>query len=135
MVRIQTAVLSRKGTSMSTPGLAPVLTAPKPPARSTTHQPRVTARLSGVLDGRDHVRIERTVARWCQVAPMVRHTGQAHLDLTDVTQLEPAGLDMLNAAYTRLNAAGWRFRVTPPIDLEPRLAFNGAAIRRELLWG
>jgi hypothetical protein len=127
--------------SMSDPGFAPVLTAPKRMPRISTRLPspapqaRVTARLSGVLDGRDRDRIEQTVARWCQVAPMVRDAGQAHLDLTDVTQLEPAGLDMLNAAYTRLNAAGWRFRVTPPINLEPRLAFNGAAIRGELLWG
>jgi hypothetical protein len=119
--------------------LASVLTAPKRLPRMSsarsTGQPGVTARLSGVLDGRDRGHVERTVARWCQVAPMVRHAGQAHLDLTEVTQLEPAGLDMLNAAYTRLSAAGWRFRVTPPMDLEPRLAFNGAAIRRELLWG
>jgi anti-anti-sigma regulatory factor len=122
--------------SMSDTGLAPVLTAPKRlPRMSTAPRPGVTARLTGVLDGRDRGRVEQTVARWCQVAPMVRHAGQAHLDLTEVTQLEPAGLDMLNAAYARLNAAGWRFRVTPPIDLEPRLAFNGAAIRRELLWG
>jgi anti-anti-sigma regulatory factor len=126
---------------MSETGYAPVLTSPvRLLDRSSTRrssavaQAGVSTRLNGVLDGSNRSRIEATVARWCQVAPMVRYAGQAHLDLAEVTQLEPAGVDLLNAAFARLNAAGWQFRVTPPEDLEARLAFNDAAIRRELHW-
>jgi anti-anti-sigma regulatory factor len=126
---------------MSDIGLAPVLTASvrrfhRAAARPSSSATRagVSTRLTGVLDGSNRSRVEATVARWCQVAPVVRYASQAHLDLTEVTRLEPDGLDILNAAFARLNAAGWRFRVTPPEDLEPRLAFNNAAIRRELHW-
>jgi anti-anti-sigma regulatory factor len=59
----------------------------------------------------------------------------AHLDLTDVTRFDSATIDTLNATYTRLTAAGWRFRVTPPLAIEPRQAFHRAAIRGQLLWG
>jgi anti-anti-sigma regulatory factor len=127
---------------MSETGYAPVLTPPlrlverASAARYSSEVARtgVSTRLNGVLDGRDRARLEATVARWCQVAPMVRYAGQAHLDLAEVTRLEPAGVDLLNAAYARLNAAGWQFRVTPPEALEAHLAFNDAAIRRDLHW-
>lgn len=59
----------------------------------------------------------------------------AHLDLTEVTRFDPATIEELNATYTRLTAEGWRFRVTPPAQLEPRLAFHRAAIGGQLLWG
>ena len=125
---------------MSDSGHSTVLTAPKPRTdRSSARwaaapENSVSTRLSGVLDGRNRARVDATVAAWCQVAPLVRHSSLAHLDLSEVTALEPDGLDVLNTAYARLNAAGWRFRVTPPVELEPRLAFTGAAIRRALAW-
>jgi len=97
-------------------------------------QDGVSTRLRGVLDGRNRARVEATIADWCEVAPETPYARPAHLDLTEVTQLKPGGLDVLNNAYLSLSAAGWRFRVTPPEQLEARLAFNTAAIRRDLLW-
>ena len=59
----------------------------------------------------------------------------AHVDLTDATSFDPRVIDSLNAAYRRATAAGHRFRVTPPLALEPRQAFHRAAIQGQLLWG
>jgi hypothetical protein len=65
---------------------------------------------------------------------VVAFAAVAHVDLAEVTHLDPAGIDLLNEAYARLTAAGWLFRVTPPADPGARLAFLFAATGGRLRW-
>jgi ABC-type transporter Mla MlaB component len=74
------------------------------------------------------------IARWSNVTPVLALASVAHVDLTEVTYLDLAGVDLLNELHARLTGSGWLVRVTPPADVETRLAFHAAVIQGELRW-
>lgn len=97
-------------------------------------RPSVSISLTGSLDHKSRRRLATAVTRCRDVNPVVPFTSVAHVDLTDVTNLEPAGLDLVNELHAMLSAAGWLVRVTPPDDVETRVVFHRTAIRGELRW-
>jgi hypothetical protein len=95
--------------------------------------PTVSIALRQSLDHRARPRLARLLAVWERVAPMTQ-PAVAHIDMTRVTCLDPAGIDMLNEFHAQLTLSGWLVRVTPPADVGARVAFHHAAIRGDLRW-
>src|SRR4051812_17512672 len=97
-------------------------------------EPDVWIRLDGSLDHLSRRRLHPAIAEWIALYPAAPFASVAHLDLTGVTHLAAAGLDLLNELHARMSAAGWLVRITPPSDVDSRVAFHRAAIRRQLRW-
>jgi hypothetical protein len=100
----------------------------------TSARPGVSIRLKGCPDDSCRRRLRTVVGRCCKVSPVVASASVAHVDMAEVTRLEPAVIDLLNETYAKLTAAGWLFRITPPADTAARLTFLSAATDGRLRW-
>jgi ABC-type transporter Mla MlaB component len=99
----------------------------------TSARPGVSIGLVGPLD-ENSPRLRTAVENWCEVSPIVAPAAVAHVDLAEVTHLDRPGIELLNEVHSRLTAAGWLFRITPPADAEARLAFVGAVVDGQVGW-
>jgi hypothetical protein len=125
---------------MSDLALSSVLERPAPTRRRYRDRlpgaprPDVSIALNGVLDHASRSRVTGALSRWSNLAPVVAFSSVAHVDMTDVTQLDPAGVDLLNDLHVRLTGAGWLVRVTPPANIDARRSFHAAVIQGALRW-
>jgi len=97
-------------------------------------RPDLCIALDGVLDSAARSRVTSALFRWGNLTPVIALATVAHVDMTEVIRLEPAGVDLLNDLHVRLTAAGWLVRVTPPADIDARRSFHAAVIQGALRW-
>jgi ABC-type transporter Mla MlaB component len=97
-------------------------------------RPDESIRLAGVFDRASGDVLQAAAQRWRTACPLVPFAATAHVDMSDVTQLDPAGFGLLNEVYRQAHDSGWAFRVTPPADLDARLGFLRAVVDRNLEW-
>jgi ABC-type transporter Mla MlaB component len=97
-------------------------------------RPEVCIALDGALDQAARRRVARELIRRGNRTPVMDFASVAHVDLTEVTHLDSAGVELLNDLHLRLTAAGWLVRVTPPADIDARLSFHTAVIQGALRW-
>jgi|GEM_PF-5164567 len=100
----------------------------------TTVRLGVSLSLTGTLNHNSRRQVRTAVEQWCEVSQVVPFAAIAHVDISEVTHLDPTGIDLLNESYTALTNTGWRFRVTPPADANTRLAFLEAVVDGRLRW-